>query len=76
MIRRFCFSREPSTNQVNKAVYKEALTKWHQAIPEYILRQVHIIAPMLHKLGYNVDKSPPDYSTDLDPVAERTLNIF
>ncbi|KAF6041484.1 tpst1 [Bugula neritina] len=67
--------KEPSTNQVNKAVNQEALSKWYGEIPASTLNQLKKEAPMLKRLGYDTDQSPPDYNKLLNPLAEKTLNL-
>lgn len=70
----FC-RREPSTDQVNKAVNTDALSKWLEYIPKNVLDKIDDYAPLLSKLGYNTHQYPPDYTKLLDPIAERTMNI-
>ena len=70
-----CFRKEPSTNQVNKAVNQEALSKWFGVIPPAILSKADEYAPLLKRLGYNTAQLPPDYTKLLDPLAEETMNL-
>ena len=44
-----------------KPVNLEALSKWTNAIPEDVKRDVTVIAPMLEKLGYDPYAYPPNY---------------
>ena len=56
-----------STDQVNKPVNTDALTKWVGQIPDDVLRDMATIAPMLERLGYDLDANPPKYGdTDVD----------
>ena len=73
----YCFLRkEPSTNQVNKAVNQDALSKWFGVIPQTALDIIDRDVPMLRRLGYNTHQYPPDYSKLLDPKAERTMDLW
>ncbi|XP_067928537.1 protein-tyrosine sulfotransferase 1-like [Watersipora subatra] len=67
--------KEPSTDQVNKAVNLEALSKWFGAIPSNALQTLDRTAPMLAKFGYDVHQYPPDYTKLLNPLAEKTMSI-
>ena len=52
---------ERSTDQVIKPINIEALSKWVGQIPEDVVKDMAIIAPMLANLGYDPDGNPPDY---------------
>lgn len=64
---------ERSTDQVVKPVNLEALTKWAPFVPEDVRRNIRSIAPMLEKLGYDVDSYPPKYGVP-DPVVWNQTN--
>lgn len=53
--------KEPSTNQVSKARYEDALTTWVGKIPTHLLDDMDRIAPMLSYLGYDPSHNPPSY---------------
>ena len=56
------FSRvEMSTDQVIKPVNMEALGRWAEFVPSDVRRDIHKIAPMLSRLGYDADAYPPTY---------------
>ena len=70
------FSRtERSTDQVNKPVNLEALSKWVSAIPEDVKRDMRTLAPMLERLGYDPDAYPPNYGEADKFVADNTVLI-
>lgn len=52
---------ERSTDQVIKPINIEALSKWVGQIPEDVVKDMAVIAPMLATLGYDPDGNPPDY---------------
>ena len=52
---------EPSTNQVNRPINLESLSKWVAHIPEDVLEEMDQIAPMLRTLGYDPEENPPNY---------------
>ena len=54
-------SQELSTDQVNKPVNTDALSKWVGEIPRDVLADMDSIAPMLRQLGYDPYENPPDY---------------
>lgn len=66
---------ERSTDQVVKPINLEALTKWVSAVPEDVRRDIHKIAPMLSKLGYDPDAYPPNYGQADKVVQDNTLEI-
>lgn len=66
---------ERSTDQVVKPINLEALTKWVNAVPEDVRRDIHTIAPMLSKLGYDPDAYPPNYGQADKVVQDNTLEI-
>ena len=53
---------EFSTDQVNKPVNTDALTKWVGEIARDVLQDMDSIAPMLRRLGYDPYENPPDYT--------------
>ena len=67
-----CSKKEPSTDQVNKPVNLDALTKWAAEFPEDLKQNIDTIAPMLKKLGYDSLAYPPDYGTPDKEVLENT----
>lgn len=67
--------REPSTDQVNKAVNLEALSKWYGVIPESTLAQLDKDVFMLRRLGYDTHQYPPNYRKLLNPKAERSMDL-
>ena len=69
------FRTERSTDQVIKPVNMDALTKWVTEIPEDVKRDIHKIAPMLQRLGYNPDSYPPNYGKPDKAVADNTLFV-
>lgn len=55
---------ERSTDQVIKAINKDALSKWVGKLPQDVVDDMAQIAPMLSILGYDDKKNPPDYEKD------------
>ena len=70
-----CCRIEKSTDQVIKPVNLEALTAWSSSVPEDVRRDIHKIAPMLTRLGYDADAYPPNYGEADSFVANNTLLI-
>lgn len=70
-------SKEPSTNQVKKPLYLDALTAWDGFIPEDVEEDLPNIAPMLGRLGYKYDfgGKKPSYGTPDPEVLERLEKI-
>ncbi|CAH1802280.1 unnamed protein product [Owenia fusiformis] len=66
---------ERSTDQVIKPVNLDALTKWVDFIPEDVRRDTRMIAPMLERLGYDVDHFPPVYGEAEKQVLDNTNSI-
>lgn len=65
--------KELSTDQVDKPVNAGALTKWLEALPEDVARDIDTIAPMLRKVGYDTSfpvKANMNYSSALQPTLE------
>ena len=48
---------------MSKQVNSEALTKWVGQIPDDILQDIEIIAPMLKKMGYSSNSDQPNYAS-------------
>jgi protein-tyrosine sulfotransferase len=66
---------ERSSDQVVKPVNLEALSSWVGQIPDDVISQMDVIAPMLRKLGYDPNANPPNYG-DPDPkIKENTFHI-
>jgi len=63
---------EPSSTQVIKPVNLESLVKWVDYVPADVRRDIHQIAPMLSRLGYDPDAYPPPYGQADAFVAENT----
>jgi len=66
---------EKSTDQVIKPVNLEALGRWVNAVPTDVRRDIHKIAPMLSRLGYDADAYPPSYGQADALVANNTLLV-
>lgn len=66
---------ERSTDQVVKPVNLDALSKWINAVPDDVRRDIRKIAPMLEKLGYDPDAYPPNYGQADKFVQDNTLEI-
>lgn len=66
---------ERSTDQVVKPVNLEALSKWINAVPDDVRRDIRKIAPMLEKLGYDPDAYPPNYGEADRFVQDNTVEI-
>jgi len=66
---------ERSTDQVIKPVNLEALSKWVGKIPKETLAEMHKVAPMLEKLGYDPHANPPNYGVPEKAVKENTNEI-
>jgi hypothetical protein len=58
------FSRtEHSSDQVIKPINLEALTKWTNTFPQEIKKELNTLAPMLKKLGYDIESDVPTYGS-------------
>ncbi|GFS21732.1 protein-tyrosine sulfotransferase 1 [Elysia marginata] len=66
---------EKSTDQVIKPVNSGALSNWVGHIPEDVVRDMAVIAPMLRTLGYNPNANPPNYGQPDPNVADNTIHI-
>jgi len=66
---------EKSTDQVIKPVNMEALGRWAPFVPPDVRRDIHKIAPMLSRLGYDADAYPPTYGQADALVANNTLLV-
>ena len=58
-----------------KPVNLEALSKWVDAIPEEVKRDMSAIAPMLAKLGYDPNAYPPHYGDASQFASDNTHDI-
>ena len=58
-----------------KPVNLEALSKWVDAIPEEVRRDMSAIAPMLAKLGYDPNAYPPHYGDASQFASDNTHDI-
>lgn len=58
-----------------KPVNLEALSKWINAVPDDVRKDIRTIAPMLEKLGYDPDAYPPNYGEADRFVQDNTLEI-
>ncbi|XP_067864304.1 protein-tyrosine sulfotransferase 1-like isoform X1 [Heptranchias perlo] len=67
---------ERSTDQVIKPVNVEALSKWVGKIPQEVVREMPVIAPMLAKLGYDPYANPPNYGKPDPAVIENTKRVI
>jgi len=66
---------EKSTDQVIKPVNLEALGRWADSVPVDVRHDIHKIAPMLSRLGYDADSYPPSYGQADALVANNTLLV-
>ncbi len=64
------FSKELSTDQVDKPVNTAALTSWVEHFPEDIRQGLDQVAPMLQVLGYDISAYPPNYGQADDEVVK------
>ena len=71
----FLCSVEPSTNQVNKPINTEALTKWAGHIPSDVREDIDSVAPMLQRLGYDSHAYPPEYGVADDQVKLQSARL-
>ncbi len=71
----FLYRRELSTDQVNKPVNTEALTKWVGHIPPDVIHDMDSIAPMLRRLGYDPDSNNPSYGKPDEMVAKQSAEL-
>ena len=58
-----------------KPVNLEALSKWVDAIPDEVKRDMSSIAPMLAKLGYDPNAYPPHYGDASQFASDNTHDI-
>lgn len=65
---------EKSTDQVIKPVNMEALGRWAEFVPSDVRRDIHKIAPMLSRLGYDADAYPPSYG-DADAIVTNNTRL-
>ncbi|KAM4809013.1 protein-tyrosine sulfotransferase 2 [Rhinophrynus dorsalis] len=66
---------EKSTDQVMKPVNLEALSKWVGKLPADITDDMHRIAPMLARLGYDPFANPPRYGNPDALVVNNTHRV-
>ncbi|KAK6637889.1 hypothetical protein RUM44_008311 [Polyplax serrata] len=66
---------EKSSDQVIKPVNLEALSKWVNNIPEDVVKDMAVIAPMLAVLGYDPTANPPHYGSPDHFVSDNTRKI-
>uniref|UniRef100_A0A0K0DZR9 Protein-tyrosine sulfotransferase n=1 Tax=Strongyloides stercoralis TaxID=6248 RepID=A0A0K0DZR9_STRER len=66
---------ERSSDQVVKPVNLDALTKWVGNVPEYALKNMAKIAPMLKFLGYDPEANPPYYGSPDEEVLKKTEDL-
>jgi len=53
----------------------EALGRWADFVPADVRRDIHSIAPMLARLGYDADAYPPSYGQADAIVTNNTLKV-
>lgn len=58
-----------------KPVNLEALSKWVNQIPQDVVKDMPVIAPMLAVLGYDPTANPPNYGSPDSFVADNTRRI-
>lgn len=58
-----------------KPVNLEALSKWVDQIPEDVVKDMPVIAPMLAVLGYDPLANPPNYGSPDSFVQDNTRRI-
>ena len=66
---------ELSSDQVVKPVNLEGLNAWFDKIPDDILNEIDVLAPMLKQLGYDTKSKKPNYGEADDKIKENTLKI-
>jgi len=66
---------EKSTDQVIKPVNMEALGRWAEFVPSDVRHDIHKIAPMLTRLGYDANAYPPSYGQADALVTNNTLMV-
>lgn len=66
---------EKSTDQVIKPINSGALSTWVGHIPEDVVKDMEVIAPMLRTLGYDPNANPPNYGQPDPNVADNTIHI-
>nr|CAB3267200.1 protein-tyrosine sulfotransferase 1-like [Phallusia mammillata] len=67
---------EKSTDQVQRALYLDALTSWFGHIPDDVERDMAHIAPMLHHLGYDPNNRRPSYGQPDEWVLNKVCTSF
>merc|ERR1712137_1243415 len=63
---------ERSSDQVQKAIYLNALKEFVGKVPDHVVRNITKVAPMLEFFGYDTS-ADPDYTTIRIP---RELQLF
>ena len=71
----YVYRTERSTDQVVKPVNMEALTSWVRNVPTLIRGDMHKLAPMLDRLGYDPAAFPPNYGNPDKFVMENTHDV-
>jgi protein-tyrosine sulfotransferase len=66
---------EKSSDQVVKPINLEGLDLWFDKIPEDILNDIDLLAPMLKKLGYDTKSKKPNYGDADQKIRDNTLQI-
>jgi protein-tyrosine sulfotransferase len=69
----FNYRTEHSSDQVIKPINLEALTKWVGHIPNDVKKELNALAPMLKKLGYDIESEIPTYGT-ADQLVLKNMN--
>jgi protein-tyrosine sulfotransferase len=54
---------EHSSDQVVKPINLDAITKWVDTFPKEIKKELDTLAPMLKKLGYDIESDTPTYGS-------------
>ena len=58
-----------------KPINLEPLTKWVGNVPDDVVKNMSLIAPMLRELGYDPDANPPNYGKPDLQVKKNTLLV-
>jgi len=67
---------ERSSDQVIKPVNVGALSKWVGQFPDEVIRDMHKLAPMLSKLGYDPRANPPNYGSPDSNVVDNSRRVL
>ena len=60
---------------MQRPLYLEALTGWFDKFPQDVTDNMHNLAPMLEKLGYDPYNSHPSYGEPDDFVIQKVSNV-